>query len=223
MKAKDFVIPFKFEKRRPVIINRLLYVPLFYEEHKKFKEKISFEKKAPINIEYCSGNGQWIIERAKRYPEINWIAVEMRFDRARKIWVKMHNENLKNLFVVLSEAKTFSKYYLDESSIDEMFINFPDPWPKKKHEKNRLIQKDFIDELSRILKNNTEITLVTDDETYLKQMIDVFLKNQFFKPVYKDPYFVSDVNNFGASFFDNLWREKKRTIKHLKFKKSKSG
>ncbi len=219
MKTKDLHIPFDWENRQPVIVNRLLYVPAYFTEHKKFDEKITFEKKQPLNIEYCSGNGQWIIDKAKSHPDINWIAVEMDFQRARKIWVKMHNENLNNLFVVMGEAKTFTKYYLLKESIDNIFINFPDPWPKKKHAKNRLLKKDFLTEVSRVLKQDHEITVVTDDTVYSKQAIDTFVEHKDYQNIYPSPYYVNELIDYGASYFNDLFVSQKKDIFYIKFKK----
>lgn len=216
---QDFQIPFEWEERKPVIIERLLYIPEHYDKHHLFENKNYFENSNPINLEYCSGNGQWIVNQAKLSPDINYIAVEMKFDRARKIWLKMHNEGLKNLFVVMGEALTFTKYYLSQGSIADIFINFPDPWPKKKHEKNRLIKKEFIEKVSLVMKNNKVITLVTDDLGYLNQMIEVFLENKDFKPLYPKPYYVHNLQDFGASFFDTLFRKKNKIINYLKFEK----
>ncbi len=218
-KKEDFQIPFKWKDRQPVIIDGLLYIPNHYSKHHLFKNQKYFENTNPMEIEYCSGNGQWIIEKAKVNPNINYIAVEIKFDRARKIWVKKHNENLKNLFVVLGEALIFTRYYLNNDSISNVFINFPDPWPKKKHEKNRLITQEFIHEVNKVIKKNKIITLVTDDIAYLNQIIEVFLKSKDFKPVYEKPYYIQNLEDFGDSFFDNLFRTKKKIINYLKFKK----
>lgn len=216
----DFHIPFEWEDRRPVIIENLLYIPNHYDKHHHFENKSYFENANPINIEYCSGNGQWIIERAKQNPGTNYIAVEMKFDRARQIWVKMRNENLKNLFVVMGEALIFTKHYLNSGDICDIFINFPDPWPKKKHEKNRLVSEQFLLQAGRVMKKNKFITLVTDDLNYLNKIIELFLKNENFKPVCPKPYYIQNIENFGSSFFDELFRKKNKVINYLKFEKN---
>lgn len=218
-KKEDFIIPFKWQDRKPIIIEGLLYLPSYFQDHHFFKIKNFFDNSNPIDIEYCSGNGQWIIEKAKQNPHTNFIAVELKFDRARKIWLKMHNENLKNLFVVMGEALTFTKHYLENEAISDIYINFPDPWPKKKHIKNRLITDLFSQEVLRVMKKNKIITLVTDDINYLNQMIDVFLNNKDFEPIYEKPYYIQDLENFGESFFDTLFRNKRKCINFLKFKR----
>lgn len=220
MKPKDLWIPCRFENRRPLIIQRLLYIPLNYDKHQKFSslnfERI-FPKQQQVAIEYCSGNGQWILEKAKQYPHLNWIAVEKRFDRVRKIWAKMHNDRLDNLFVVFSEAETFTKYYLKEEQVSFVFINFPDPWPKQKHAKHRLIQKEFLLDLSKVLNRSSEVTLVTDDEIYKDRMIKTFEAVESFHSFYPFPFYETKLETYGSSFFENLWKSKGRNIFYLKY------
>lgn len=220
MKKSDLFLPFKFENRKPIIINRFLFVPKHYDKHHLFNEEISFENKNEINIEYCSGNGTWIVEKAKLSPKINFIAVEMKFLRARQIWLKMHSQGINNLFVICSDAFTFTKYYLKDSSIADVFINFPDPWPKRKHAKKRLINKEFLGDVNRVMKPNSVITIVTDHTGYLEQMIETFVKIKEYKSIFQKPYFVQDIKNFGSSFFSSLFESKGKAINYLKFSRS---
>lgn len=217
MLLKDFYIPFDFKNRRPIILNRLLFIPNYFAKHTDFKDKIAFKNDNEIQIEYCSGSGEWILNKAKQNPNINFIAVEIKFERARKIWVNMHNQKINNLFIVLGEALTYTKYYVEKKSIGDIFINFPDPWPKKKHAKNRLISTEFLLELSRVMKIDNTITIVTDHKSYLEQMIEVFLKNKDFQPIYEKPFYKQDLKDFGSSFFKSLFLQKNININYLKF------
>ncbi|MBI5346547.1 MAG: tRNA (guanosine(46)-N7)-methyltransferase TrmB [Chlamydiae bacterium] len=219
MKATDLKIPFTFEERRPIILDRLLYVPSHYDKHDQFDQKISFPKEQKINVEYCSGNGEWIIDKAKKNPDINWIGVEKRFDRARKIWVKLHNNNISNLFVVLGEAEVFTKFYLQDKVISDIFINFPDPWPKRRHDKHRLFQDFFVLELRRVLLDAGQSTFVTDDPDTSDRMYQVMIKNGF-KSLYENPHFTEELQGFGSSYFDRLWRDMGRRIRYLQFVKN---
>src|SRR5580700_9513896 len=153
IKAKDLWIPVSFKERIPLLFDQFFYLPSHFSEYKKYplpSFSSLFEKEAPVAIEYCSGNGEWIIEKAKAHPEYNWIAVEKRIDRVRKIWARGKNAHLKNLLTVFGEAKTFTEHYLRESSISRVYINFPDPWPKNRHAKHRLVQKSFALLLKRV-------------------------------------------------------------------------
>src|SRR5579863_3755958 len=140
MRPKHLKSPFPWEGRRPMIHDRILYVPEYYDHHGDYQfpgwlSAEVFGREAPIEVEYCSGNGAWIVEKALKDPSRNWVAVEMQFERVRKIWSKIHNLNLKNLLVVCGEALTFTRYYVPKGSFAAAYVNFPDPWPKAKHAK----------------------------------------------------------------------------------------
>jgi tRNA (guanine-N7-)-methyltransferase len=209
--AKDLIIPFTWEKRHPILLDRFFYVPGKFEHcQKNFS---FFEKEQPIMIEYCSGNGQWIGERAKQNPHLNWIAVEKKFERARTIWLKMHRENIPNLFPVCAEGLTFTKFYAPKAQ--EIFINFPDPWPKLRHGKHRIVRKEFVDELYKILEPGGKATCVTDDENYARQMRREFEKAGQWKLLFD----VTELPDYGRSFFNDLWQRAGKTIYYLNFER----
>lgn len=206
--AKDLIIPFSWHERRPLLLDRFFYVPAQYAYS---QTRIPFfEKEQPLYIEYCSGNGQWIGERAKQNPDTNWIAVEKKFERARQIWLKSHRENLPNLCVVCADALTFTRYYAPKA--EEAFVNFPDPWPKRRHAKHRLIRPEFLKDLSQILDPGCKATCVTDDAVYAEQILKVFQM-----PEWKLLFHVTDLPDYGKSFFKDLWLNAGRTIYYVSF------
>ncbi|MCP5470223.1 MAG: tRNA (guanosine(46)-N7)-methyltransferase TrmB [Chlamydiales bacterium] len=199
MKPKDLKSPFKFEERRPLLQDGVFYLPEFYTgPHIELEWETSC-------IEFCSGNGDWIIERALRDPELRFVAVELRFDRVRKIWSKMRNRGVKNLLIVCGEAFTFSRHYIPDAGALEVYINFPDPWPKRKHAKHRLMQKPFLDEMARIVQGN--FTFVTDDEVYMAQAEELLEAHPDFSGKV-----VRSLPGYGSSYFEELWREKGKEI-----------
>lgn len=218
-KKEDLKIPFSFEDRRPIVIDRFFLVPRNYTLHHKwempnFSDKVLFGDNKKVFIEYCSGNGDWIVERARERRDINWIAVEMKFDRARKIWLKMHNQNIENLLVVFGEAYTFTKFYLEEGAIGSIYINFPDPWPKKRHAKNRLVTDLFSKEIFRVVLDGGRAIIVTDDEEASSWMSDAMVGGGW------EPLSVSEnISGYGKSFFDTLWRSKGKKIFYHSFLK----
>lgn len=219
MKPKDLKGPYFWENRRPLLMDGVFFVPEYYKDHdiKLFPEfSTFFEREAnQTYIEYCSGNGHWIIEKAIQNPESNWIAVEMCFERVRKIWSKVKNQNIKNLLIIHGEALTFSKYYLKDKSVAGVYINFPDPWPKQKHSKNRLLREEFFIELARICRDDGKITIATDDKIYLDQICSECSKVKQINFAFPPPYYICDWPNYGYSFFDELWRNKGKIIHYL--------
>lgn len=214
MKPEDLCYPFSWEERRPVFKDRVFFIPDYYHEHKKelfpcFEE--CFGNKNPVHLEYCSGNGEWIINRARENPGMNWIAVELKFNRVQKIYYQMLNYKIENLLIVAGEGLTFSREYLADSSIDAVYVNFPDPWPKSRHAKHRLIQESFVNELRRTVKQEGKVTIVTDDAPYKEQVTQEMAG-------WKE---VEDQHvNYGSSFFERLWVSLDRNIYHLSYANS---
>lgn len=226
MKPEELKPPCPRDDQRIIISDRVWYVP---ERTKVASDFIFpgwnhadlFDNDHPVVIEYCSGNGAWIAKKAQENPEINWVAVEMKFARVRKIWSKIKNLGLKNLIVVCGEAHMTTERFFPTDSISDVYINFPDPWPKNRHAKNRLIQTEFADQLSRILKEEKSLTFVTDDAPYSVWLIEVMGNHQDFKSTYPAPYYLTEEENYGTSYFDQLWRSKGRLIRYHNFHKCK--
>lgn len=222
MRPKNLKFPFTWEERKPALHDGVLIVPQYFKNHSSWGFpgwKTYFDTLSrKFSVEYCSGNGDWIVQRALSHPEINWIAVEKKFPRVRKIWSKMKNYRLKNLLIVCGKAENFTKYYLPENSIEQIFINFPDPWPKAKHGKHRLIQQPFVHELSRISKNGAIATCLTDDASYRDQMI-AQMQQGHWKSFFSNPHYICNWENYGSSWFQKLWEQKGRDFYYMQFKK----
>lgn len=207
-----------------MIVNRVLFVPKYYTHHESWamptwEDPQVFGSSGPIHIEYCSGNGAWILEKALQYPDVHWIAVEKRFDRVQKIWAKMRNFEIKNLFIVCGDALTFTRHYVPGSSFQAVFVNFPDPWPKEKHAKNRLLQEPFLSEIERVSLSGAVTTIVTDHPHYATQVTDALCAHPQFDSVFPEPFYVTQLENYGTSYFDALWRERGLTIHYMQFTK----
>ncbi len=167
-----------------------------------------------LKVECCSGNGEWIASRAKEDPQARWIAIEMRQDRATKIWRRIERESLDNLFLMCGLAQDLIPNSFEDHSIDELHINFPDPWPKKRHAKHRLMQPSFIIELHKKLKPGALFTLITDDLTYMENASILFENG--WKPHFPAPFFLEwNRDAYGYSFFAQLWQQKGKVIYKL--------
>lgn len=170
-----------------------------------------FPKEQPLVAEFCSGNGQWIVERAKKCPHLNWLAIEIKFERARKILGRAMRENVPNVCVICGDGALFAKQYAP--LLSEVYINFPDPWPKRRHFKNRLIQYDFLQDLSKVVTPLGLCTCVTDDAPFALAVQKEFERSSFWEQVH------SESTDYGASFFKELWESKGRKIYYLSFRR----
>lgn len=226
MRPADLQVPFEWDNRKIMIHDRVWYIPGVVKTPQTFdfpgwESPELFNNNNPIAVEYCSGNGLWIAEKAMQYPEINWVAVEMKYQRVRKIWSKIQNLKIPNLIVVCSEAMRVTERYFPSESIDQIYINFPDPWPKNRHAKNRLIQPTFLMQLERILRKQGSVTFVTDDFGYSDWTIRIFNENPRFVPAYPAPFYQTELLGYGSSYFEELWREKGKAIRYHQFIKER--
>ncbi|MDV4558893.1 tRNA (guanosine(46)-N7)-methyltransferase TrmB [Enterococcus faecium] len=122
-----------------------------------------FENDHPIHIEIGMGKGQFITGMAKAHPEINYIGVEMQVSVVSIALDKLIEQPLPNLKLLHVDGSALTEYFSD-SEVDQIYLNFSDPWPKKRHEKRRLTYKTFLAVDEQILRPNGEIHFKTDNQ-----------------------------------------------------------
>ncbi len=150
------------------------------DEAKKIKiNKIDPSKHNIIDI--GSGYGESTIEIAKKNCDKNVIACEKYIDGVNKIAENSKNYNLKNISIFNGNVHKLLDEYCLNNSIEEIWILFPDPWPKKRHYKRRLINVEFFIKLNRCLKKNSTIHIASDSKIYISQILDTVykVKNDF--------------------------------------------
>src|SRR5437016_9164342 len=129
-----------------------------------------FSKTQPLEIELGSGDGSFLAEYARLHPEHNFIGVERLLGRLRKLDRKGRRAGLANLRGVRIESSYFLEYLLPPHSAVALHIYFPDPWPKKKHWRHRLINERFPALAHQALAQGGSVFLRTDDDAYFQQM-----------------------------------------------------
>jgi tRNA (guanine-N7-)-methyltransferase len=142
-----------------------------------------FPKLQPLEVELGCGDASFLIELARRHPERNFIGVERLLGRMRKLDRKGGRAGLTNLRGVRIESAYFLEYLLPRHTVSVLHIYFPDPWPKKKHRKHRLINEFFPKLAGTALIAGGTVYLRTDDADYFQQMTEVFGANRDFRPV----------------------------------------
>lgn len=143
------------------------------------REKVNFSKifnnDNPIHLEIGSGKGKFIYNMAKKHPNINFLALEAQPTVLSFILDKQEKEKQDNLLLIQGDANYILEYF-SENSVDKIYLNFSDPWPKTRHEKRRLTFKTFLSKYEYILKNDKNIAFKTDNmglfEYSLKSLTD---------------------------------------------------
>lgn len=168
-------------KTQPATRNPLLHEfrtilqPLNLAEH--------FPTPQPLEVELGCGDGSFIVEWARRNPGRNFLGVERLLGRIRKPDKLGRRLGLTNLSLVRIEIGYFLAYLLPPASADAIHVYFPDPWPKVKHRKNRLLNERFTALARRALKPNGVVHLRTDHGEYFEQMLAAFRADAAFAEV----------------------------------------
>ncbi len=142
-----------------------------------------FPAKQPVELELGSGDGSFITHAARTRPQHNFIAVERLLGRLRKIEKIAERENLSNLRGMRIEIGYLLQFLVPQSSIHTIHVYFPDPWPKNKHERNRLFRPHFTRWVARILQPDGHILIRTDDPGYFSQVTTIFTQDHEFDPI----------------------------------------
>lgn len=133
-----------------------------------------FPVKQPLELELGCGDGSFTLQYALANPGRNIVALERLLGRITKLDRKGHRAGLKNLRLVRAEAAYVAEYLLPPGLLDAIHVYFPDPWPKKRHHKNRLISEPFPPLAKRLLQKGGIVYLRTDNIEYFEQMLEVF-------------------------------------------------
>jgi tRNA (guanine-N7-)-methyltransferase len=141
-----------------------------------------FPKSQSLEIELGCGDASFIAEYAKQHPERNFIGVERLLGRIRKLDRKGRRHALTNLRGVRIENAYFLEWLLPKNSAAAIHLYFPDPWPKLKHQRHRLVNERFPALARAALVPGGRVLLRTDHEDYFEQMQAVFTASPLFKP-----------------------------------------
>ena len=142
-----------------------------------------FPTAQPLEVELGSGDGSFLAEYARLHPEHNFMGVERLLGRIRKLDRKGRRADLTNLRGLRIESAYFLEYLLPPGSVAALHIYFPDPWPKRKHRRHRLIKERFPTLARQALAPGGTVYLRTDDEDYFEQMVSVFAADPAFRQV----------------------------------------
>ena len=115
-----------------------------------------------LRLEVGMGKGQFIMEQARRHPEVNFIGIEMYSSVLIRALQKMEEEELPNLKFLRIDARTLPECFA-QGEVDRIYLNFSDPWPKDRHAKRRLTSRQFLARYDQVLKSDGIIEFKTDN------------------------------------------------------------
>lgn len=150
-------------------------------------EKI-FIKDRPIVLDIGFGNGESLLSLAEQYTELNFLGVEVYRPGIGNLLKNAYQAKLENIRVVNQDVVELLQNYIAANSLNATLIWFPDPWPKKRHHKRRLIQVTFLKLLADKLVTNGELHIATDWQPYAKYIQETIQQSALFENIQRSDY-----------------------------------
>jgi tRNA (guanine-N7-)-methyltransferase len=142
--------------------------------------------KRPVWLEIGFGGGEHLAAQAECHPEISLIGCEVFQPGIAKLLAHIELRHLDNIRIFTEDARLLIAA-LPPSSIDRVFIMFPDPWPKRRHQNRRLVSCETLDALAAVMTDGAELRLATDDSNYLVWMLERLTEHPFFEWLVRGP------------------------------------
>jgi tRNA (guanine-N7-)-methyltransferase len=163
----------------------------------------------PVELEIGMGKGTFLTEQAKARPEVNFFGIEWANFYWKYASDRLRRHKCDNARTVRAEALFFLREHVADASLSVLHVYFPDPWPKSRHHKRRLVQPPFIDQARRTLKPGGRLQVVTDHQDYWEQNIEPLIRAaEGFKIVdYNRPGSAGDGEFVGTNFERKYRRE----------------
>ena len=213
------------------LINKNTYVKAMYTTYKnwvldeeealsfkeQWKEKVfqSLTEKA-LDVEIGSGNGEHFAYLAENYPDRLFLAIELKYKPIIQTVRRLKTRQLNNAKVIRYNACLIDRIFAS-NEINNVYIYFPDPWPKKRHHKHRLINKEFLERLYSVQKKNCFVKIKTDDKAYFTEIQELF-KNSSYQLVECSENMHKQKNKISfMTFFERIFVRKNQPVYYAKY------
>ncbi len=174
-----------------------------------FDWEAMFENSNPVQVEIGFGKGRFLIENAQRHPDRNYLGIEWAGACVGVARERLAKRGIPNARLIRADAKEIVQSFIPKASVSVYHIYFPDPWPKKRHHKRRIVSKDFVALLFGTLKPGGEFLFFTDHTDYYEAAHPVVDAHPEASPLPPpDP----DNPSYVVTNYEAKWRGEDRTI-----------
>jgi tRNA (guanine-N7-)-methyltransferase len=136
-----------------------------------------FGRHAPRSVEIGFGNGENLSKVAAAHPDRDYLGIEVHRPGVGRLLLALEESQLTNVRLICYDAVEVLAHWIGQHSLDEVVILFPDPWPKKRHHKRRLVQSAFVELLTERLRPGGVIRMATDWQPYAEEMLATLTAN----------------------------------------------
>ncbi len=196
----------------------------FLEEHnelvlKNIDPNDPFFQNEKLHLEVGSGKGDFVIGMAKKHPDVNFLAIEREVSIAGIMAKKIVESTLSNIRVINGDFDVLLPE-LEKLRFDTIYLNFSDPWPKKRHEKRRLTHVKRLEEFSKLLKDDGEMRIKTDNDSLYAFTLEQIPLSPFEMYLNEEDYKFDEENDV-ASEYERNFRSVGKSIHRILMKKKK--
>jgi tRNA (guanine-N7-)-methyltransferase len=176
--------------------------------------------KRPLVLEIGFGGGEYLIDLATNDPWSDFIGIEISGKRVLKLARRIALTGLTNVRLLHGKAERIVRDFLPEGSLAHSWINFPDPWPKKRHQRRRLVDPQFIERLTSRIARGGEIHLATDHVEYAAAMDAALAGEPRLENLFAPDRFRRDVPGRKPTVYELEWRAQGRVCHFFKYRRT---
>lgn len=176
-----------------------------------------------VALEIGFGDGDFLIDMSKIKQNWNFIGIEIKRKRYLKALRKLKTCDVDNIKLLNIDASLAIDEVFELESFSTVYINFPDPWPKDRHRKHRIINNQFLTRLSKIMKDRALLEIASDHKEYIDQILCVSKENPNFKNLVAPDHYRHSVGDRPYTKYECEYIKEGRVIYYLSLLKGKSS
>lgn len=176
-----------------------------------------FGNKNDIHIEIGMGKGDFIIEMALTHPDINFIGIEKYSSVLARAIEKLYDKEIPNLRLIRMDANYIEKVF--DKEVDIIYLNFSDPWPKKRHAKKRLTSDIFLEKYKNVFKKDNNIIMKTDNMNLFEYSLESLSRNGYVLEKVSLDLHNSEIENNAETEYEKRFVAKGNKIYYVSAKK----
>ena len=189
------------------------FIPLDY--FRELERGEIFDPDRPMELDIGCGDGRFLLEMAVEHPDRDFVGLERLLGRVRKVCRRAERRDLANVKVLRLESGYALEYLLPAEAFRRIHLLFPDPWPKKRHHRRRIVQPANLPHFARVLEPDGEFFFKTDHEAYFEEAMEVLAASPLFESLPWD----DDTCFYPMTDFEELWLGQGKPIHRSRFRK----
>lgn len=170
-------------------------------------------------VEIGFGRGEFLRQLAAEAPEVAHVGIELSRKRVLKMARRLAREGVSNVRLFCEPGEKVLGEVIEAASLEGIWVNFPDPWPKKRHHKNRLLQAPIVRQMAKRLKPGGVLQVATDHGDYAEHIHDVLRSEVGLENLHAPEGWLSEIPGRVHTAYEEMWREQGRTLHFFSYRR----